>query len=480
MLIDFGNEPEKITVTLIFEDKESQISWDPKDTSLKDAKFMFLCSCDALADGEFEILDSQAKPVNIDEISEFHNKSVFYLRKKASNKTSNLLVDGRRKLFVEIEPLLHIEAQCAIKYMCIGSNLLKHTRKGFPHIRLFQLSSDLKRILWYTKSKKIDEAQVPIESIKELTIGQISQTFIKYPLKILEDFSFSIYYQNKNENELKTLDLTCKDQKEFDLWVIGIKALHSHYNGKVISKNDLLNHSKSYNDQVKKGNIGQCTKFLFYKDSSKSPSVLESKKDGKSLEEFLSNRNLTPYALCKVLLKLCNKIDKLRTDIEEFSSKDIVDSNKNKLNEEGYEELFNEEAIVDDLDTQKTQMMNLFNKCERDLTLCIEEFFMWTDANANNSKVQIHYENQDDYGDSMVQIKFHFDSFLPSQDVKEHMDKEKEKEIVMSEFFMKELDIKTWKIEVDLENVGDIINRFRCLNNKGFLDKLKGLFQGLI
>ena len=42
MLIDFGNEPEKITVTLIFEDKESQISWDPKDTSLKDAKFMFL------------------------------------------------------------------------------------------------------------------------------------------------------------------------------------------------------------------------------------------------------------------------------------------------------------------------------------------------------------------------------------------------------------------------------------------------------
>ena len=125
-------------------------------------------------------------------------------------------------------------------------------------------------------------------------------------------------------------------------------------------------------------------------------------------------------------------------------------------------------------------MMNLFNKCERDLTLCIEEFFMWTDANANNSKAQIPYENQDDYGDSMVQIKFHFDSFLPSQDVKDHMDKEKEKEIVMSEFFMKELDIKTWKIEVDLENVGDIINRFRCLNNKGFLDKLKGLFQGLI
>ena len=92
------------------------------------------------------------------------------------------------------------------------------------------------RILWYTKSKKIDEAQVPIESIKDLTIGQISQTFIKYPLKILEDFSFSIYYQNKNENELKTLDLTCKDQKEFDLWAAKMKEIFKNKKCQIITK----------------------------------------------------------------------------------------------------------------------------------------------------------------------------------------------------------------------------------------------------
>ena len=87
MLINFDNEPEKITLTLIFEDKESQISWNPKDTSLEDAKFMFMCSCDALVDGEFEILDMQAKPIDLKELTEFKNKSVFYLRKKATNPT---------------------------------------------------------------------------------------------------------------------------------------------------------------------------------------------------------------------------------------------------------------------------------------------------------------------------------------------------------------------------------------------------------
>ena len=219
--------------------------------------------------------------------------------------------------------------------------------------------------------------------------------------------------------------------------------------------------------------------FLFYDDKT-ATSDISTKKGEKSLEEFLSNRNLTPFALCKVILKLCNKIDKLRIDIDDLSSKDVVDSNKNKITEEGYEEIFNEEAIVDDLETQKSQMINLFNKCEKELTICIYEYFLWTDANANNTQAQVPLENKDEYGNIMVQIKFHYDSFLPSKEIKLDVDEEKENEKIMSEFFLKELDIKTWKIEVDLENVGDIINRFKCLNNKGFIDKLKGLFKGLI
>ena len=130
MLLDWGQNdpPEKINLTIIFEDKETQISFDPKDTDIEDAKFMFLCSCESLTDSEFEILDLSGKPIDIKSLTEFKNKTVYYLRKKNTNQVGNLLLDGRRKLFVEIEPLRHIEAKVAIKYMCIGSNLLKHTK----------------------------------------------------------------------------------------------------------------------------------------------------------------------------------------------------------------------------------------------------------------------------------------------------------------------------------------------------------------
>lgn len=36
--------------------------------------------------------------------------------------------------------------------MCltIGTNLLRHSEQGYPHLRQFQLSSDCKRLLWYS------------------------------------------------------------------------------------------------------------------------------------------------------------------------------------------------------------------------------------------------------------------------------------------------------------------------------------------
>ena len=264
MLIDFEehNSNEKYIVTLIFEDKESKVTWNPNEMDFNDVKFMLLCSCESLVDSDFEVLDVQGKTIDINSLKEIKNNSVFYLRKK--NKISNLLFDGRRKLYVEIEPLQHIEAQYAIKFMCLGSNLLKFTTNGYPHIRLFQLSNDLERILWYTKSKTIDESKLEIKWIRDLTLGQISENFLNRPLKMLVDYSFSIYY--KKNDEMKTLDIACKDEKEFDLWVIGIKALYTYTNSKIISKNDLLSHCRCYKEQIKKGNIGSSSKFLFYKD----------------------------------------------------------------------------------------------------------------------------------------------------------------------------------------------------------------------
>ena len=102
-------EVEKNYITIIFEDKESRVSWYA-DTSIEDARFSIICACDALVDSEFEVLDVTAKPVDMNKITHFKNGSIYFLRKKATiGKPTNILLDGRRKLFVEIEPLRHVK-----------------------------------------------------------------------------------------------------------------------------------------------------------------------------------------------------------------------------------------------------------------------------------------------------------------------------------------------------------------------------------
>ena len=83
----------------------------------------------------------------------------------------HLLGDRWRKLVVEVEPLRHVEAQKAIEYMSLGSNLMKHTGRGYPHIRLFQLTEDLKRILWFSSTKKIEDSIIHIARIVRIQPG---------------------------------------------------------------------------------------------------------------------------------------------------------------------------------------------------------------------------------------------------------------------------------------------------------------------
>jgi len=115
-------ELDKCYLTLIFEDKENRVTWFT-DTDLEDVRFAILCACDSLVDGEFEVLDDKAKPVNLHKTKEFKSNSIFFLRKK-HNKPTNILLDGNRKLMLEIEPLRHIESQVAIKYMIVNFHLL--------------------------------------------------------------------------------------------------------------------------------------------------------------------------------------------------------------------------------------------------------------------------------------------------------------------------------------------------------------------
>jgi hypothetical protein len=272
---------------------------------------------------------------------------------------------------------------------------------------------------------------------------------------MLEDCSFSIYYKKK-DGKVYTLDLTCKDSREFDLWVIGIKALHSHFNKKIISKDELLNHSKSYQEQISKGNIGNCSKFLFYNSES-----IDGKK---SLENFIISRKMSLADFARLCLSLCNRVKELRNDVEILS---LSDEYKTGQKEDGYDMIFADDAIVDDLDTQKSLMINLFKECETTLSILCHSFLIYVKELKKDT--HIHEEDMDEYMKNLYNIGLQLETHMPKVEV----DQEK----INSEFFLKELDIKLWKIEIDLENVSDIINRFKQSGNVGMMDKLKGLFK---
>ena len=473
---DQQTDMTKQYVTILFEDKDTRVSWYA-DTDIEDTRFALICACDSLCDSEFELLDSQAKPIDINSLNNIVNGSIYFLRRKQTNKPTKIMLDGKRKLLVQIEPLRHLEAQVAIRYLLIGSNLLKHSAEGFPHIRLFQVSTDLRRILWYTKDLSLSDSQVAVESITDITLGQISENFIRYPLKILEEFSFSIYYKSSNSSKINTLDLTCKDEREYDLWVIGIKALFMHFSNKIICKNDLLLHSKSYNEACSKGNIANCSKLLVYDDhGTNKNSSTENKSDSKNpknktLEKFIVSRNLNQRDIANLFIKLNTKI------------KDYKDEVANVLEEEGfktgeplnkeYEMIFNDDAIVDDLETQKSQMIKLYTECESNIGHLLQEFLWYANEHKFNTQCNI---GENDYED-FIRLLVVLDKVVQNLP---HLDEKVEDSKINPEFFLKELDIKLWKIEVDLENVGDIINRFKFpKKDAGFLDKVKNIFIGV-
>jgi hypothetical protein len=142
-------------------------------------------------------------------VTEFKGKGEQYTIIKAEEKKEyeKLLGDRWRKIVLEVEPLRHIEAQKAIEYMQMGSNLMRHSGKGYPHIRLFQLSDDLKRLIWLSSSKNISESRIDLRKVTNVVVGQKTEKFQKYPLPALSHLSFSIFYSISKDQE-DSLDLT--------------------------------------------------------------------------------------------------------------------------------------------------------------------------------------------------------------------------------------------------------------------------------
>merc|ERR1712217_540257 len=87
----------------------------------------------------------------------------------------------------------------------------------------------------------------------EIRLGQTTPVFLHYRLPMLEHLSFSLVYGPKGS---KTVDLTCKDEFEFDHWVSGLKAILYDFKSQQISKEALLGHSKRFRKALEKNNVG--------------------------------------------------------------------------------------------------------------------------------------------------------------------------------------------------------------------------------
>lgn len=353
------------------------------------------------------------QPVDLKKIDTIKGRGETYTIVKAEEKQEyeKLLGDRWRKIVLEVEPLRHIEAQKAIEFMRLGSNLMRHTGNGYPHIRLFQLSDDLKRLIWLSGSKSINESRIDLRKVTNITVGQKTEKFQKYPLPALSHLSFSIHYSLGKGKE-DSLDLTCKDELEFDLWVTGIRALSYHFRGYNISKMLLLGHSRVFNEELRNKKIGSANKFLIEQNQD----VYESKK----LVDCLARKPMNPSQLQDKIVVLGKKLRSMRQRIDDISD----DLEHNPAGEGavgmGYMSLSQKEDKADDQTLQITRMYDLIENAEKGLEH-IKDI------------LKKYNENQNSLPEGIEGV--------PKS---------------VSKNPLKYLDSEVWKVEIDIENVNDL------------------------
>lgn len=296
-----------------------------------------------------------------------------------------------------------------------GSNLLKHTHYGFPHLRQFQLSDDQKRLVWYSGAKRKEDSVVNLDEIIEIKLGQQTPTFLHYRLPMLEHLSFSLVYGSKGT---KTLDLTCKDEFEFDHWVTGLKAIFYHLKNKQISKEQLLQHSKRFQKAVEKSNTGiKLTKL---------PEVKE--KGHVGLDDCIEIVTHTPQQLDTKMERLR---ERLKTMSQQVSRLDVhsaaeMEVDLSLLTGQGpaYASVFVQDEDAQDEEMEIRRMHELVEQTTQIL------------QQARNELIALNQRQKTDSSGSSEA-------------------KTKKKEAIAC----KHIDQLLWKAEVDLENVEDMYLR---------------------
>jgi len=142
---------------------------------------------------------------------------------KTLNINSNALADDSSTTMALAlagdQETINFENDYCITKMKEGSVMLKYTRTTKPHFRKFVLTQDELKLVWGSPNKASTEAQVPLVEVKKILLGQQTAIFQRYRNPDLDGLSFSLLYKDR------TLDIVCKDKREYVIWVQGLQYL---------------------------------------------------------------------------------------------------------------------------------------------------------------------------------------------------------------------------------------------------------------
>lgn len=430
---------EKKTIYVYHKGEKNIVSWYTGLTPA-DIKEAVLCACDAIIDGGFVLREVQftagddestAEAKEDGQVFEYeqfhllqHGQTYIIEGAKEREDLKTITGDRWRRLRVNVEPLLHVEASKAIDRMRRGSNLLKHTHYGFPHLRQFQLSDDRKRLVWYSGAKRKEDSMIMLEDVTEIRLGQTTPVFLHYRLPMLEHLSFSLVYGPKGN---KTLDLTCKDEFEFDHWVTGLKAIFYHAKNRQINKEQLLGHSKRFRKALEKNNVAiKLTKL---------PEVKE--KGHVGLDDCIEIVTHTPAQLDTKMERLRERLKTMSQQVARLDHHAVAETevDLSLLTGQGpaYASIF-----VDDSEAQDEEMeIRRMHELVEQVTQVLQQ--------ARNDLVAISNRQKAGEGGSAAS----------SEPAGGNAKANKKKEAAAC----KQVDQYLWKAEVDLENVEDIYLR---------------------
>ena len=103
-----------------------------------------------------------------------------------------------------------------------GALLLKHGRHGKPKVHFFRVTACDSLLRWRSASGSVK--QVRLSKVTEVAAGQGSEVFRRYPLREPPVRSFSLHYE-EGDGSSRTLDLTCADERQFELWRTGLMVV---------------------------------------------------------------------------------------------------------------------------------------------------------------------------------------------------------------------------------------------------------------